>query len=342
VVPGESIAAMAKLLLALLVRCQEFLSSKVSRLEEFWNNNLILACVLILMGMGAALYAARIPQSPGFNIGLLACTAGVMSLRPQMHFPENVMWVIVLVSFTYLEVRSINQSDQENMNKLIVQNQQFKETHDALFSLYFNSVQEFYQTMSEFSQTNSREEKRFNALVGQDERLFAHEQQLAESLNGTLLPSNEPMPSVSCGVVPPRGALLLLGDGAQANALIINSFPHTVVGIMRSGSPIIPVMSLDRSPNGALSVLLDVRSRDGKIIVRLNRDGFVVNRNNYLEMKRDRSHLLVIDEYGSEVLRVQYRNPKVISVSGGILGSIPNATGNCSSAVGDADFTMQQ
>lgn len=61
-------------------------------------------------------------------------------------------------------------------------------------------------------------------------------------------------------------------------------------------------------------MLLDIRDSDRKIIARLNEDGFVVNRNKLLQLKRDKSHLKVIDEYGDSVLDVDYMNSKTIRI----------------------------
>ncbi len=52
----------------------------------------------------------------------------------------------------------------------------------------------------------------------------------------------------------------------------------------------------------------------------MDKEGFVVNRNNFLEVKRNKSSLKIIDEYGNEVLKVRYLNPSAISVSGPHIG----------------------
>jgi len=46
---------------------------------------------------------------------------------------------------------------------------------------------------------------------------------------------------------------------------------------------------------------MDVKGEDGRLIARLNGNGFVINRNNYLEMQRpDRTRLIVYDQNGNE------------------------------------------
>jgi hypothetical protein len=299
----------------------------VSKAEEFWKHSKVLAWILVLTAMGAVLFATYWSPSPGVSIGLLACAAGIMSVRPEMHFYEKLAWILVLISFTILEVRAIVKSDQENFANLINQNSKFKETNDSLFWLYILSQSQFTDTMKQFSQTNKKESGHFESLLKQDQVLFEHERQLAESLNGTLVPGNEPTPKNSCGPVPHGSVILVLGNEAQHNASIVGSFPHTVLAWRHMSTA--PIVSLDRSPTGNIAVMLDLRSADGRIIARMNKDGFVVNRNNYLEMKRDKSSLKIIDEFGSEVLNVQYLNSEAIAVSGQNIGLPSGVSGIC-------------
>ncbi len=56
----------------------------------------------------------------------------------------------------------------------------------------------------------------------------------------------------------------MLGDDTQHNAALVTRFPHTVLEFVHDKVKI-PMLSLDRSPSGTLTVLLDIRSGDGKI-----------------------------------------------------------------------------
>lgn len=89
-------------------------------------------------------------------------------------------------------------------------------------------------------------------------------------------------------------------------------FPRTVVAIQDVGSAI----TLDRANDGSIGVVMDIRSRDRRIIARLSPNGFVVNKNNFLEMRKDRSSLIVVDEYGNEVLNARYLNPNAFVLKG--------------------------
>jgi len=127
-------------------------------------------------------------------------------------------------------------------------------------------------------------------------------------LGGILIPAFNPTPGI-CGTLPPLGVVLQYGY----NGSVIRSFPHLVVSSRRFGS----VLALDRSKEGYIVVKLDIRSSDNKIIAQLGKDGFIVNEHNYLKIKRaDKSSLIVVDEYGDEVLNIRYLNPQAIRVDG--------------------------
>jgi hypothetical protein len=74
----------------------------ISRAEQTWKESVVLAWILVFIGLGLALWATILPQSPGVSIGLLALVAGVMSVRPEMRFPEKVSWVTILIALATL------------------------------------------------------------------------------------------------------------------------------------------------------------------------------------------------------------------------------------------------
>jgi hypothetical protein len=140
-----------------------------------------------------------------------------------------------------------------------------------------------------------------------------------QSLQGRLYPASDPMPANNCGSVPSDVVVLFMGS----NAVEVKTFPHPLIRVRGT-----PVLSLDKSPDGYMAPILEMASDDGKLIVRLDRRGFVVNRNNYLTMKRpDRSTLVVVDQYGREVLNTRYLNERAFRVTGLLhypgLGDIP-------------------
>jgi hypothetical protein len=188
--------------------------------ENFWNKNQALAWILAILGLGGSLWAALNPQSPGVSIGLLALSAGIMSIRPQMHTAEKTAWMLTLIAFTVLEVRAIKRSDHENIVKQVEQNdkfqgiaeglntaitisrEQFKNTMDAFTDEQKSRQQQFDATMTEFSATSAAENARFVALVN-------HEEKLSEAQTGLLTAGKEPTPPYSCGLQPPPDATLV-------------------------------------------------------------------------------------------------------------------------------------
>jgi hypothetical protein len=80
----------------------------------------------------------------------------------------------------------------------------------------------------------------------------------------------------------------------------------------------------------------------------LNKDGFVVNRNNFLEMKKDKSSLAIIDECGTEVLSVRYLNAHAFVINGVLdsptVGPVSlrrqNMTGICLNNAGNVDMLI--
>src|SRR5579859_5025714 len=103
-------------------------SKELSRAERFWKESRLLAWALVLLGMCAAVCTYYFPQSPGVSIGMLACVAGIMSVRPDMHIAEKLAWIVVLVAFTTWEVRAIYRNDATNIQDLMRQNEQAYQT----------------------------------------------------------------------------------------------------------------------------------------------------------------------------------------------------------------------
>ena len=103
-----------------------------TKIEQFWNENRVLAWILPLSGLALGLWASFWPQSPGVSIGLLALAAGVMSIRPAMHPAEKTTWVIVLVAFAILEVHAIHIGDQKAQATIDEQKKAFSDIGEGI------------------------------------------------------------------------------------------------------------------------------------------------------------------------------------------------------------------
>jgi hypothetical protein len=126
---------------------------------------------------------------------------------------------------------------------------------------------------------------------------------------GVLIPANDPEPLGKPCALTDDELGIYIGNGFSVKA---HRFPLSVVTIAER-----PVVVIDRNQDGSVNLSMDIRSEDGKIIARLSKNEFVVNQNNYLSMKRpDRSSLIIVDQYGNEVLRARYLNRRAFRVTG--------------------------
>ena len=80
------------------------------KLEVFWDDNPPFALWLVFLLSGFAVWAHH-HSIPGVSIGLLALMAGIVSLRPRMHFAEKVAWVLLFAVFTAFEVLVLTKTD---------------------------------------------------------------------------------------------------------------------------------------------------------------------------------------------------------------------------------------
>jgi hypothetical protein len=171
--------------------------------------------------------------------------------------------------------------------------------------------------------------------------LFVNSKREARELSllyGILVPANDPFPPNSCGNIDQNHIAIFLGSQISVTSV----FPHKIVEVER-----VPRVVVDRDKNGRLILIVDILSEDGKVIARLDRDGFVVNQNNFLRMKRDdRSSLSVEDQYGHLVLKARYLNSRALSLQGvlhyknRVITFTENGLGNCFVDSGNADIAI--
>ncbi len=114
----------------------------------------------------------------------------------------------------------------------------------------------------------------------------------------------------------PGTILLIFGS----NAVEVNKFPHTIISV--HGRPAL-VLDMDEATN-TLALMMEVRSIDNRIIVKMDKSGFTVNPNNYFKMDRpDRTSLVVFDQEGRRVLNARYVNRGTFLIDGML--NIPGA-----------------
>lgn len=164
-------------------------------------------------------------------------------------------------------------------------------------------------------------------------------------LGGILKPASDPTPAICKGLVGKNEVLLIYGS--HGNGAVVQEFPHVVLRSLSMGD----VISLDRLQDGSIAVLMDVKDPDGKVIARLDRNGFIVNANKVLSMDRpDKSTLIVTDEYGMKTLNIRYLNSQAIKIEGafhypGETKATPfemrGAANICTKAFGSSDFGIR-
>ena len=75
------------------------------------------------------------------------------------------------------------------------------------------------------------------------------------------------------------------------------------------------MLQIDRTKSGAIQVIADIRGQDGRIIARLGRNGIIVNEANKLEVTKGSHRIVIEDQFGNDVLNIQYVNRHVLRVN---------------------------
>jgi hypothetical protein len=197
-------------------------------------------------------------------------------------------------------------------------------------------AQGFQTTLTNALTAQADEHRHFASVVNQLQSLYSHEDEVAASLGGHLVSGKLPTPANNCdSQITKDDTTVILSSTDGDVAFAVHSFPYVVLARTDPNTPLaqwirtyasnsfivpgdvaktLPVLTIDRSDDGNLAVILELHSDDGRLIVKMDRDGYVVNRNNYLQLTRNQSHFQLIDEFGKEVVSVEYLNPKAIVI----------------------------
>jgi hypothetical protein len=123
---------------------------------------------------------------------------------------ERAIWTLVMFSLVGLELWGLHRDrvdhDQEQADAECKQLQQFDKIADKIGTAITTSQTQFNTTMQTFSADESTRQAQFSATMRAFSstesanqvrfgRLMDHEEQIADSLNGTLSPGNDPDPS---------------------------------------------------------------------------------------------------------------------------------------------------
>lgn len=319
---------------------------------KFWNSAWIGVPLWIAFAALNMYWFARTPL-PGKAIGVLAVVAGIMSVR-DMKVLGKFIWVVLLISLLLTEFRAIGKdrtgantqatadrkTQDDDFAKVLksqdiafgqvlnAQNQDFAQTATDLTSAYKLSQRQFNTTLGTLVKSHKEDEKEFSGVLDRQNRSFEKQQELSEQVIGRLVPGDSATPHNACSANGPKSGdfLVITGDSAD----ITRSLPHTI--IMVGKTPVLSVSRVENTDNIAISV--DMRDQLNRIAFRIDENG-VVNRSNLIALHPDKSTLLVQNEYGEEVFRARFLNPKAISVTGrvgycGHLFQIESIHGYCS------------
>jgi hypothetical protein len=137
-----------------------------------------------------------------------------------------------------------------------------------------------------------------------------NEEQLFQSLNGRLLPADDPMPTTRCGLPSKDQYIVAINGGGH----MFTKFPHTVLIYNRQKA-----VWLDKRQDGSIALFVDIRDPDGRIAIRIDKDGFFVHPGANLFARRpDKNSLVIQNEFGGDVLSVRYANSQAFVVTGSL------------------------
>ncbi|HTT98459.1 MAG TPA: hypothetical protein VMF58_10445 [Rhizomicrobium sp.] len=124
---------------------------------------------------------------------------------------------------------------------------------------------------------------------------------------GTLVPSNLPVPQFAkpCIDMAPGGIAVIFGDNVGTTTLQSQN-------ILRMNGVVL--LAIGRANNQVVITKLKIFDEEGRIIANVDEDGFWVTP--LVRIKHRPSSLVVFDERDTEVLNINFLNPKTVSISG--------------------------
>jgi hypothetical protein len=302
------------------------------RLTEKQSFGSILALVVLFFAtILAAIWLFSIP-APGYAIGLLGVVAVFMPLRGKMSRPEEAIWTAVVIILLIAEFRAIRHDrveqdekqakilneERDNFHMLLTQennnlNQILAQESKNMQSVLDSEQRNFKDTLTQNRKAQSQERSDFAALLNRQQEVLTREEELYEFSAGKMLPANDPAPTI-CNPLRANDFLVTMGDATWAT----NTFPFTVLKMKGRN-----VIKLDKSESGAILITIDLRTKDGTTIARIDHNRAIINPSSGLVMWRDKNTLVLEDQHGNEVLNARYLNEKSFHISGSFLTGGP-------------------
>jgi hypothetical protein len=296
---------------------QLFFNAQVVRLKAIMLREIRYSWRLaILQGsllVGVSYWIQR-PPALGVSAASLGLVAIIMSIRAEEKWGkgERTAWLILASALMVVEVRAIQQEHDTHEAEMVAarakEAKASSEERDRFAALLKQEQQHFETTIKNNSTGQKYERRQFGTLLKKEDDLFVREEQLTEFLNGRLLPASDPMPPTNCVIAGDNVAVFV----GSSMGTITNTFPHTIMEIAKH-----KVVSIDRSESGSLFLTVEMRDSANRIILRLNRNGFVLSSAYDLRpLRPDKSTLIIEDATGNELLHARFLNPQAFSISG--------------------------
>lgn len=217
---------------------------------------------------------AHLPP-PGYSVAYIAIAAAFMSVHEEMGDWQKSLWLILIAAFLAIELRAIGKDRWDNQEVQRMDRGADQQSFNDIFiqqTVQFGAIikeqqQDFAQTMKTFEAAQNTEQRDFSGVLTKEKELYDHEEQLAESTSGILIPDSLPTPDNYCVRKYPGKFAVLYGD----NTAIVDAFPHTVIR-----STIGDLIRLEKLPNGHIAVVMDVRDSTNKVVARLDESGYVI------------------------------------------------------------------
>jgi hypothetical protein len=281
-------------------------------------------------------WCQEIPPS-GKAVLALAMAAAVMPLRGEFkrgaawHGIEKSVWILLLFAFFFLENIAIDKEHQaaseaqqlalktigSGFNDVLTTQQasfaSLVGQSQANFRLLIQDEQKNFQRMVNNSlRAQLHESQEFTAVLSSEKELFESEQELFQSLNGQLIPADDPMPETKCGL-PSKDQYLVSVNGSGQ---MFRKFPHIAVVHNRYKA-----VWLEKKQDGRIALSIDIRDSNRRIGIRIDRNGFFVHSGaNLFPRRPDKSSIVIQNEFGDDVLSVKYANPQAFVVTGSLEG----------------------
>jgi hypothetical protein len=292
------------------------------------------SAVVVFSGVGIW-WSFRLP-TVGKGGLLLAMGATLMPLfLDKIASIGKMAWIAMLFILLSVEYRAIDSDREKNeetqrkeLTKIGEGFQGVLTQQQSNFTALMQTSQTNFKTLIESEQVNfermlansrkaeQRENANFSDVLNREEALFKSTEELFESLNGQLIPANDPTPKTGCGTLP-KGNYIAVVDGG---GYMFTRFPHVVVSLHRQKA-----IWLDKKPDGSVALFMDVRGADGAIAIRIDKDGFFINPKAALYVRRpDKSTILIQNEKGDDVLVVKYVNPEAFLVTEHFANPLPH------------------